>query len=206
LEENPQNENEPAGQQEKTVEEAQRDDEVGVVPEHDSDDDFDDDDEDWMRRGAAILVRKGVDKTTFEKITIRDTVTEVYHICCYILHDGTHEAHRNCFGLIHELYAGQKGYTTRKTKMQLIKYSVIVSGDFNCTLEEMYNVCVEIGVELEDRLLWEWVTSVGNKSPIPSKIDYVLTSNTVLVNVHKPSRQTIPGHSCIFWDRYSTKP
>ncbi|GMT25567.1 hypothetical protein PFISCL1PPCAC_16864 [Pristionchus fissidentatus] len=200
------NEKKRLAEQDETVEKAQCDDEVEDVAEDGSDYDFDDDDEDWMERGAAILVRSNVGKTRFEffdrsdllekqhyfaMAVVRDTVTEIYHVCCYIPHDRTLEAHRNLFGHINKYYAGQK---------------VIVSGDFNCTLEQIYNVCVEVGVELEDRLYWKWATSIGTASPIPTKIDFVLTSKSVLVNVHQPSTQSLPGHSRIFWDRYSTNP
>ncbi|GMT25568.1 hypothetical protein PFISCL1PPCAC_16865, partial [Pristionchus fissidentatus] len=123
-------------------------------------------------------------------VVVKDETNSIHHFCCYVSQDlRYHRAHKVVLSYIKQLIdEGER---------------VILAGDLNCQLNNFIDVCRTIKLNLTDRLLFMWATNIKSAtSGKQSKVDYVLSSDNILLDIHKPYPPERAGHYIVFWHVY----
>ncbi|GMT25619.1 hypothetical protein PFISCL1PPCAC_16916, partial [Pristionchus fissidentatus] len=126
----------------------------------------------------------------FAIVAAKDETNNIHHACCYISQDlSYHHAHNVVLSYIKQLIDGSE--------------RVILAGDLKCQLSKFIDVCNKMKLNLTDRLLFKWATNIKSAtSGKQSNVDYVLSSDNILLDIHKPYPPERAGHYIVFWHVY----
>ncbi|GMR34977.1 hypothetical protein PMAYCL1PPCAC_05172, partial [Pristionchus mayeri] len=172
---------------------------------------------------------EGVENHKYSIAAVYDIEKQIHHVCVYIHHNDNREESKKDAEANKQLKF-KLSLAIEIIKVKLCKYMkskykkfdakklsdiegmrVIVSGDLNCTIPNVEEICREKAenfIWLKDKLHPSWRTFVrpyyGTSGATYSKIDYILAHN-VFTRIHQPKELNY-DHYIIIEDIYYTDP